>query len=137
MPAVAECQQFDHGVVNQRLTPLGGALTVGLHDPKTPLKSPAKKPAAYGAPSAAPAPLRQRSAQTHRPHRVRADRGLRLALHHVDVLAGQHHLAALVEQMQRNRRYPINYQGTSCWFNLAGLTSVRCLEGGLAIHGTV
>ena len=66
-----------------------------------------------------------------------AGRGLRLALHHVDVLAGQHRLAALVEQMQRNRRYPINYQGTSCWFNLVGLTSVRCLEGGLAIHGTV
>ena len=53
-----------------------------------PLKSPAKKPAGYGALSAAP--LRQRSAQTHRPHRVRAGRGLRLALHHVDVLVGQH-----------------------------------------------
>ena len=45
-----------------------------------PLKSPAKKPAAYGAPSVAPAPLQQRSAQTHEPHRVRAGHALAVAL---------------------------------------------------------
>ena len=48
--------------------------------PRPQLKSPAKKPAGYAAPSAAPAPVRQRSAQTHRPHRVRAGHALAVAL---------------------------------------------------------
>ena len=32
MPAVAASQQFDHGVVNQRFTPLDGPRSVGQYD---------------------------------------------------------------------------------------------------------
>ena len=76
MPAVAASQQFDHGVVNKYLTPLDGPRTGGWAarpHPHPLLKSPAKKPAAYGALlPPPPGACRQRSAQTHRPHRVRA-----------------------------------------------------------------
>ena len=48
--------------------------------PRPPLKSPAKKPDAYAASFVAPTPLRQRSTQTHRPHRVRAGHAFAVAL---------------------------------------------------------